>query len=390
MTENLADDIDKETLVTLLKDKGKEIKTLEGKNKKLEERYVKIFRENKNLKQDKETLEKLLLTIFDQEQDKQRFTNVESGTYELAPLTDLWTVRQDEKLKLFNETLESHKNEKSELEKKVATLGEQVNKLRNEHNPQTEKMVESYKSHASDLEHANKKLTQEIKELNDIIETKNQEISSLGNAEYEIDSLKAELLMKELQIKNINEDQNMKSKMQENERKNEVLRLKHDLENAQERIKEHENEKERLRKAKVENLHSQTTQTASLHEPTSPEAQPLSADGSPAGTELNRKMSTRSDSELQNHIGENGQVNQEYLKNVILKLFCYIEGNNVKEAKALMNAISIIVKMTPEDREKIEDAKKGNSIWSNTVHFLKDTFAAKGEVNYYTHTMDQR
>ena len=386
MTENLADDIDKETLVNLLKDKGKEIKTLEGKNKKLEERYVKIFRENKNLKQDKEILEKLLLTIFDQDQDKQKFTNVESGTYELAPLTDLWTARQDERLKLFNETLESHKNEKADLEKKV----EQMNKLRSEHNPETEKMVESYKSHASDLEHANRKLTQEIKELNDLIETKNQEISSLRNAEYEIDSLKAELLMRELSVKNINEDQNMKSKMQENERKNEVLRLRHDLENAQERIKEYENEKERQRVAKIENIQSQTTQTPSLYEPTSPVGQPLSLDMSPGGQEIQRKMSSRSDSEFQNHIGENGQVNQEYLKNVILKLFCYIEGNNQKEAKALMNAISIIVKMTPEDREKIEDAKKGNSIWSNTVHFLKDTFAAKGEVNYYTHTMDKQ
>ncbi len=83
------------------------------------------------------------------------------------------------------------------------------------------------------------------------------------------------------------------------------------------------------------------------------------------------------------------ESSQEYLKNVVVKLFCYIEGNNVKEAKALMNALTIMLKMTPQDRERIEDAKKGNTIWGNTVHFLKDTFVSKGDVNYYTNSTDK-
>jgi len=279
--------------------------------------------------------------------------------------------------------------------KKLASASEQVEKVRKEHNPEVEKMVESYKKTASDLEKANQKLSKEIKELNDVIEEKSKEIIRLQGAEYEVDSLKAELLMKELQMKNVNEDLNIKSKMRENERKNDVLRLKHDLENAQDKIREFEAEKESIRQARIRNSKSESTQTENPLENRSPQkidsieinSPQKSYDNIPKTPEIARNDS---ESSFGAHMNENGQVNQQYLKNVILKLFCYLEGNNVKEAKVLMETICIMLKMSPQDREKIEDAKKGNSMWSNTMHFLKDTFTAKGDVNYYTSTLDSK
>jgi len=388
MAENIAEEIDKDTLVSLLKDKGKEIKTLEGKNKKLEERYVKIFKENKNLKQDRESLEKLLLNIFDRDQEK--FTNIESGAYDAAALTELWNQRQDERLKLFNETLESHKNERSDLLKKITSLEDQIEKSKTQANSEIDKMVESYKVRGSDLEKANKKLNQEIKELNDIIEEKNNEIGRLRKAEDEVDSLKAELLMRELQMKNVNEDLNIKTKMQENDRKNEVLRLRHEVESLSEKIKHLENEKEQTRLNKLANMRDQSSETdltaESIHEilNRSVEPSPRNASQDDLPRPIMRRASSGRD------IPNLDENSQEYLKNVVVKLFCYIEGNNVKEAKALMNALTIMLKMTPQDRERIEDAKKGNTIWGNTVHFLKDTFVSKGDVNYYTNNSDSK
>jgi len=388
MAENIAEEIDKDTLVSLLKDKGKEIKTLEGKNKKLEERYVKIFKENKNLKQDRESLEKLLLAVFDRDQEK--FTNVESGAYDANALIELWNQRQDERLKLFNETLESHKSERSDLLKKIASLEDQIEKSKNQANSEIDKMVESYKVRGSDLEKANKKLNQEIKELNDIIEEKNNEISRLRKSEDEVDSLKAELLMKELQMKNVNEDLNIKSKMQENERKNEVLRLRHEVESLSEKIKQLENEKEQARTNRFANMRDESLQTNLTIEGLndllnrSVEQSPRTASQDELPKPVMRRASSGRD------IPNLDESSQEYLKNVVVKLFCYIEGNNVKEAKALMNALTIMLKMTPQDREKIEEAKKGNTLWGNTVHFLKDTFVSKGDVNYYTNNTESK
>jgi len=388
MAENIAEEIDKDTLVSLLKDKGKEIKTLEGKNKKLEERYVKIFKENKNLKQDRESLEKLLLSIFDRDQEK--FTNIESGAYDATALTELWNQRQDERLKLFNETLESHKDERAELLKKITSLEDQIEKSKTKANSEIDKMVESYKVRGSDLEKANKKLNQEIKELNDIIEEKNNEIARLRKAEDEVDSLKAELLMRELQMKNVNEDLNIKTKMQENERKNEVLRLRHEVESLSEKVKHLENEKEQTRLNKLANMKDQSSETdltaETIHEflHRSVEPSPRNASQDELPRPIMRRASSGRD------IPNIDESSQEYLKNVVVKLFCYLEGNNVKEAKALMNALSIMLKMTPQDRERIEDAKKGNTIWGNTVHFLKDTFVSKGDVNYYTNNTDSK
>jgi len=383
MTENLAENIDKDNLVTLLKEKGKEIKVLESKNKKLEERYIKIFRENKNYVKDRETLEKVLLTIFDR--DQTHFQNKEVGTYDASPLIELWNQRQEEKLMLFNETLENCKVEKTELLGKISQLEKQLEQAEDQNNPDLGKLEERYQK-------ANEKLAQEIKEFEQMIEEKDQEISRLQKAEQEVEGLKAELLFKDLMLKTNGEDKDLKAKMMENDRKNELLRLKHELEEAQEKARQLEEDLKTVKsqEKKVAEMTTQEVQTdgINLQEIMNPSITDL-FENSPIHNENVRRASFRtSDSggETATHLSDSGLVNQEYLKNVIVKLFCYIEGNNAKEVRTLMHAISVILKMTPEDKEKIEDAKKGNNnIWSGAVSFIKDHFGgAKGEVNYAT------
>ncbi len=54
---------------------------------------------------------------------------------------------------------------------------------------------------------------------------------------------------------------------------------------------------------------------------------------------------------------KNDTLNNEYLKNVILKYFCYQEGRNYKEANILMGAIMTILQMNKDERMKIEEAR---------------------------------
>lgn len=49
------DEISKETLISLLKEKSREIKNLTTKLSKLEGKYVKVFKENKIFSKDRDT-----------------------------------------------------------------------------------------------------------------------------------------------------------------------------------------------------------------------------------------------------------------------------------------------------------------------------------------------
>ena len=60
----MADEIDKETMVSLLKDKAKENKQLQKKVKKLEEKYVELHKREKGLLKDRETFIQFLHLVF--------------------------------------------------------------------------------------------------------------------------------------------------------------------------------------------------------------------------------------------------------------------------------------------------------------------------------------
>lgn len=87
------EEVSKETLISLLKDKSKEIKTLTTKLAKLEEKYVKNYKESKVTKKDNETFIKFLKTnIFDK--DPYILPSVNSGEFEYDKLQELWLSRE--------------------------------------------------------------------------------------------------------------------------------------------------------------------------------------------------------------------------------------------------------------------------------------------------------
>ena len=60
----MAEDIDRDTMVSLLKDKAKENKQLVKKVKKLEEKYVELHKNQKALVKDRETFIQFLHLVF--------------------------------------------------------------------------------------------------------------------------------------------------------------------------------------------------------------------------------------------------------------------------------------------------------------------------------------
>jgi len=79
------------------------------------------------------------------------------------------------------------------------------------------------------------------------------------------------------------------------------------------------------------------------------------------------------------------KINNEYLKNVILKFFMYLEGRNYNEAHILMQVILTIMKVNKEERKMIEEAREKSSIWNSAKSFLSENifFGHNREINYY-------
>ena len=78
------------------------------------------------------------------------------------------------------------------------------------------------------------------------------------------------------------------------------------------------------------------------------------------------------------------KINHEYLKNVILKFFVYLEGKNYNEANSLMQVILTIMKISKEEKKMIEDARDKASFWNSAKCYLNDAlFIGKyRDINY--------
>ena len=107
------DDIPKETLITLLKDKSREIRNQTSKLTKLEEKYVKIYKEHKLMSKDRDTFYKILSIIFGQE--PYILPDKPMGDYQFQDLQDMWVKREEDKSKTLNAMMMEINNEKQEL-----------------------------------------------------------------------------------------------------------------------------------------------------------------------------------------------------------------------------------------------------------------------------------
>ena len=88
----MADDIDRDTMVSLLKDKAKENKQLSKKVKKLEEKYVELHKREKGLLKDRETFISFLHLVFPQQHlDELLLPDGEFGLYDIEHLRQFWT-----------------------------------------------------------------------------------------------------------------------------------------------------------------------------------------------------------------------------------------------------------------------------------------------------------
>ena len=385
-SETIGEDIPKETLISLLKDKSKEIKTMSTKLSKIEEKYVKIFKEHKNLLKDKDVLERFLCKYIFPQQPYQLQATTEYGLYEYDKLCELWNLKDEEKNQSMANIMSLINKEKAELEMKYKNLSE-----RQSNEQMAFAQISSLKEQITVYEESNSKLSKEILELNELLAKKNEELLGYKKLEQEFSQYKAEILLKELNSKSSkNEMMDLKNRIRENEKTNEILRLKQELDQCHETIKKLEGINPiPLIPSIIEKEHNHIkTSEISIQTEEQNNSVLLKKKSSEVMT-LNKLVGQLEDSQIMNmningFSGNNDKINNEYLKNVILKYFIYLEGRNYSEASILMQVILTIMKISKEEKKMIEEAREKASLWNSTKSYLSETFfvGKNREINY--------
>ena len=197
---NQIDFTDPQKVLQLMKEQNKELKLSKKKLEKLEEKFIQVNTDLKNIINDKANIEDFISNIFPKDMLSQVIKK-EYGTYDKSELSKLWLVAESKNQSEYNNILTKLKSEINELniKNKELTINynqilqefEEFKKNNSEASDKLEKLINENKELTEKLENANNEKDYLIKTL----EEKNQEIQSLSNLELEYAELKAKTLL---------------------------------------------------------------------------------------------------------------------------------------------------------------------------------------------------
>ena len=197
---NLIDFTDTQKVIKLMKDQNKELKLNKKRLEKLEEKFIQVNTDLKNIINDKANIEDFMSNIFPKDMLNQVIKK-EYGTYDKSELSKLWLVAESKNQTEYSNILSKLKSEINELKIKNKELSLNYNQILQEY--------EDYKTSNSNSTEQLTKMTEENKELKENIESlssekaylmkildeKNAKIQELNNLELEMAELKAKSLL---------------------------------------------------------------------------------------------------------------------------------------------------------------------------------------------------
>ena len=207
---NSIDFTDPQKVLQLMKEQNKELKLNKKKLEKLEEKFIQVNTDLKNIINDKANIEDFISNIFPKDMLSQVIKQ-EYGTYDKSELSKLWLIAESKNQSEYNNILTKLKSEINELNTKNKELTINYNQISQE--------FEEYKKNNSESSDKLEKLINENKELTEklentknekdylikTLEEKNQEIQKLSNLELEYAELKAKTLLNSINNENGND-----------------------------------------------------------------------------------------------------------------------------------------------------------------------------------------
>ena len=191
---------DTQKLLQLMKDQNKELKISKKKLEKLEEKFIQVNTDLKNVVNDKTNIEVFLKEIFPKD-ITDKVIKKEYGTYETAELTRLWLISESQNKNEYTNILSKLKGEINELNSNNKELKLNLENITQEYNEYKESNKENeikFKEGLNELEELRIKVMNydnEKQYLMKVIDEKNNEIEVLNNLELENAELKAKSLL---------------------------------------------------------------------------------------------------------------------------------------------------------------------------------------------------
>ena len=197
---NKSEITDTQKLLQLMKDQNKELKISKKKLEKLEEKFIQVNTDLKNVVNDKTNIEVFLKEIFPKD-ITDKVIKKEYGTYETAELTKLWLISESQNKNEYTNILSKLKGEINELNSNNKELKLNLENITQEYNEYKESNKENeikFKEGLNELEELRIKVMNydnEKQYLMKVIDEKNNEIEVLNNLELENAELKAKSLI---------------------------------------------------------------------------------------------------------------------------------------------------------------------------------------------------
>lgn len=393
---------DNKTLIAVIKEKEKEVKILQKKIQKLEERYVQKHREQSELLSDREALLSFVRLVLESQLSKS------VGSVNFSELENAWLAKDEEKqktIKSFNqiasEEIQKLKSENSKLKEQLRVKDMEVKELKI-----TEENLTFAKEQVSELQN-------EMEILEKDIENLRIENAKLKNHHDEFSRSKTETLIAAMEIKSkealeesrlqklVEESQVKIAQLEEEIKKNrESKAVIQDLEgNLKEQITQKElvcgklkQTEETLQGVKNEySDHRKKAQKFIMEKEMVIEKMKLKikdlekADENDVINNLKLRVSELEKAQSREN------VNLEYLKNIVMKYMEYIYVGNLKEADTLASVIYTVLEFSQEEIEIVRKAQNSKVFMKSVKGIFASTSSPGIGVSHNTlHTMEGR
>ena len=409
---------DTQKVVQLMKEQNKELKLNKKKLEKLEEKFIQVNTDLKNIINDKSNIEEFISNIFPKDMLGQVIKK-EYGTYDKSELSKLWLIAESKNQSEYNNILTKLKTEINDLNLKNKELSinyaqisqefEEYKKNNLESNERMEKLVNENKELSEKLENAMNEKDYLMKTL----EEKNQEIQSLSNLELEFAELKAKTLLNTINSEEGN-DLNMYNLSMDYNLKNENENDKSNLNSIFNNDKKNSNEINLIVKIDKLNMGCQTDNTLYTEE----EYQKVKNEIEEYKTQIDNIKKEFNDYKIKSHktllINENNynkvfkeyekvkkelsqlldkynnenskiningnkipNISKEYLKNVLLKYLEAIAIGNEFETKILENVLFTVLDVSQNEIKYLENKRITSSFYYHLWYNAKSYLASK-------------
>lgn len=331
ITKNHTQDIPKEQLYIYLIDKNKEIQISKHKIKKLEERYLKVFKENKNMRKSCQLL--------------------------MNSLSKYLTVKPNDEAMLEPDTF------KSICDKIIESIERTINKHK-------EDSIEKFKNADSSNEFT--ELKSQIASLQQDIYSKDDKITELQEYIEQNEQHNYDLLLNDLQQLSKNKIEHIDDKIAESEKTNMILKLKSEVKELKDALLKKErkdrakdiNESNSNEEENGQYVHSIHPELVNRYTQTQDGQWESKYQANYIHKESQNQYSTNSD---ENKKTDKEQNIKEYIKELIAKYFHYEEKGLTNEKLLIINAIFDVLQFSYEERVNIEKIIKRKGKFFNFI-----------------------